>query len=292
MPETALRGARSVDRLLSGGTRKREALAKAHALLCLQLEFAVEMTCQSCVAAVQKALQDVPGLEVLHILLDSQSVLVETNLGTEKVQDLLESTGRKAVLKGMGGAGPQPVGSAAVAMVSGPGLVQGVVRFLQLSPQKCLVDGTIDGLEPGNHGLHIHEYGDVTDSCNSCGDHFNPDGECHGGPEDVHRHVGDLGNIFAAANGQAFFRMENDRLKVYDVIGRSLVVDSGEDDLGRGNHPLSKVTGNSGERVACGIIARSAGLFENPKKVCTCDGITLWEEKKQPRVAQRPTPHL
>lgn len=32
------------------------------------------------------------------------------------------------------------------------------------------------------------------------------------------------------------------------MIGRSLVVDSGEDDLGRGNHPLSKITGNSGER--------------------------------------------
>lgn len=36
--------------------------------------------------------------------------------------------------------------------------------------------------------------------------------------------------------------------KVWDVIGRSLVVDEGEDDLGRGDHPLSKITGNSGER--------------------------------------------
>lgn len=37
-------------------------------------------------------------------------------------------------------------------------------------------------------------------------------------------------------------------LQVWDVIGRSLVVDAGEDDLGRGGHPLSKQTGNSGER--------------------------------------------
>lgn len=58
-----------------------------------------------------------------------------------------------------------PLGSAAVAMVSGPRLVQGVVRFLQLSPEKCLIDGTVDGLEPGPHGLHVHEYGDVTESC-------------------------------------------------------------------------------------------------------------------------------
>lgn len=32
------------------------------------------------------------------------------------------------------------------------------------------------------------------------------------------------------------------------MIGRSLVVDAEEDDLGRGSHPLSKQTGNSGKR--------------------------------------------
>lgn len=37
-------------------------------------------------------------------------------------------------------------------------------------------------------------------------------------------------------------------LQVWDVIGRSLVVDAEEDDLGRGGHPLSKQTGNSGKR--------------------------------------------
>ena len=32
-------------------------------------------------------------------------------------------------------------------------------------------------------------------------------------------------------------------------------------------------------RLTCGIIARSAGLFQNSKKVCTCDGVTIWEEE-------------
>lgn len=31
-------------------------------------------------------------------------------------------------------------------------------------------------------------------------------------------------------------------------------------------------------RLMCGIIARSAGLFQNTKKVCTCDGVTIWDE--------------
>ncbi|KAJ7307478.1 hypothetical protein JRQ81_009499 [Phrynocephalus forsythii] len=263
-----------------------------------RLEFAVQMTCQNCVEAVQASLQGIPGLRVLDIQLDSQTVLLETSLASQKVQDLLEGTGRKAVLKGMGSAVPASLGSAAVAIVSGLGLVQGVVRFLQVNPETCLIEGTVDGLEPGPHGLHVHEFGDISNSCVSCGDHFNPEGECHGGPQDDHRHAGDLGNIVAAADGRASFRIEDCRLKVPDIIGRSLVIDAGEDDLGRGSHPLSKVTGNSGDRVACGIIARSAGLFENPKKICTCDGVTMWEERERPLAglgrgaASHPTSHL
>uniref|UniRef100_A0A8C6X8S6 Copper chaperone for superoxide dismutase n=1 Tax=Naja naja TaxID=35670 RepID=A0A8C6X8S6_NAJNA len=188
------------------------------------------------------------GLRIVDIKLDSQTVLVETSLGTEEVQNLLETTGRKAVLKGMGSNVPGLLGTAAVAIVSGCGLIQGVVRFLQVSPEKCLVDGTIDGLPPGLHGLHVHEFGDLSRTFDSCGDHFNPKGECHGGPQDLHRHAGDLGNILATGDGRASFRMEDHQLKVDDIIGRSLVVDEGEDDLGRGNHPLSKISGNSGER--------------------------------------------
>ena len=36
-------------------------------------------------------------------------------------------------------------------------------------------------------------------------------------------------------------------------------------------------------RIACGIIARSAGLFENEKRVCACTGKTLWEEREEIR---------
>lgn len=54
-------------------------------------------------------------------------------------------------------------------------------------------------------------------------------------------------------------------LQVWDVIGRSLVVDAGEDDLGRGGHPLSKQTGNSGERWVNG-----SGLSWGYKISCVC----------------------
>lgn len=245
------------------------------------LEFAVQMTCQSCVDAVSRSLQGVAGIQSVEVQLENQMVLVQTTLPSQVVQALLEDTGRQAVLKGMGSGRWQNL-EAAVAILGGSGPVQGVVRFLQLTPERCLIEGTIDGLKPGLHGLHVHQFGDLTRNCNSCGDHFNPDGMSHGGPQDPDRHRGDLGNVRADADGRAVFRMEDELLKVWDVIGRSLVIDEGEDDLGRGGHPLSKITGNSGERLACGIIARSAGLFQNPKQICSCDGLTIWEERSRP----------
>ncbi|EDL33071.1 copper chaperone for superoxide dismutase [Mus musculus] len=249
------------------------------------LEFAVQMSCQSCVDAVHKTLKGVAGVQNVDVQLENQMVLVQTTLPSQEVQALLESTGRQAVLKGMGSSQLQNLG-AAVAILEGCGSIQGVVRFLQLSSELCLIEGTIDGLEPGLHGLHVHQYGDLTRDCNSCGDHFNPDGASHGGPQDTDRHRGDLGNVRAEAGGRATFRIEDKQLKVWDVIGRSLVIDEGEDDLGRGGHPLSKITGNSGKRLACGIIARSAGLFQNPKQICSCDGLTIWEERGRPIAGQ------
>ncbi|XP_051921637.1 copper chaperone for superoxide dismutase-like [Hippocampus zosterae] len=248
-----------------------------------KLEFAVQMTCEACGDQVQTALEHQAGISSVSVDVGDGRVLVETSLSSGEVQALIESTHRQAILKGMGSSEEHGDLGAAVAMLAGKeGRVRGVVRFLQLCEERCLIDGTIDGLEPGAHGLHVHALGDLTDDCLSCGEHFNPFGRHHGGPRDAERHVGDLGNILAGPEGRASFRLEDSQLKVWDVIGRSLVVDAGPDDLGRGGHPLSKLTGNSGAGLACGIIARSAGLFQNPKQVCACDGLTLWEERGRP----------
>ncbi|XP_075693546.1 copper chaperone for superoxide dismutase isoform X2 [Rhinoderma darwinii] len=243
------------------------------------------MTCEKCVHAVERSLQGVKGVQNVNVKLASETVVVETILPALEVQKLLESTGRRTVLKGMGSVRSQNLGTA-VAMMSGVGSVQGVVRFLQVSENICIIDGIVDELSPGLHGIHIHEFGDLSVGCESCGGHYNPEGNTHGSPGQADSHVGDLGNILACDDGRATFRIENNRVKVWDIIGRSLVVDEGEDDFGYGTHHLSKVTGNSGKGLACGIIARSAGLFENAKQICSCDGITIWEERNCPIAGQ------
>ncbi|XP_012280491.1 copper chaperone for superoxide dismutase [Orussus abietinus] len=248
-----------------------------------KIEFAVQMTCQNCVNALQNALSVVDGVQNVEISLENGTVIVDTSLPYSLIQDKIEDTGRKAVLKGYG-----VDAESAVSMLGGNSgysinnEVNGVIRFVQ-TEEGCIIDGTVDGLSPGPHGLHVHECGDISKGCESVGEHFNPDNTIHGGPDNDRskRHLGDLGNIVADTDGCARFRIIDNLLKVYEIIGRSLVVTEGTDDLGKGNNSMSKVDGNSGKRLACGIIARSSGLFQNVKKICACDGVTLWEEREQ-----------
>ena len=85
----------------------------------------------------------------------------------------------------------------------------------------------------------------------------------HGGPDTEVRHVGDLGNVEANADGVANLDYE-DRLVslhgVESVIGRSCVCHGKTDDLGQGGDEESTKTGNAGARVACGVIGLS-GAF-------------------------------
>lgn len=245
-----------------------------------KIEFAVNMTCQKCVDTVCNSLTGIDGIEDIEVSLGNGSVIVKTDLPYSVIQRKIEESGKKAVLKGYGDS------SSAVSMLGGNSgystrnELKGVVRFAQ-AEEGCIIDGTIDGLAPGLHGMHIHECGDISQGCDSVGEHFNPDNAPHGGPEDERskRHLGDLGNIRADNSGRATFRVVNKLLKIPDIIGRSLVVTENPDDLGKGDTPESKVNGNSGTRLACGIIARSSGLFENTKKICACDGLTIWDER-------------
>ncbi|VDK56643.1 unnamed protein product [Anisakis simplex] len=119
------------------------------------------------------------------------------------------------------------------------------------------IKGTLQGLSPGLHGFHVHEKGDIGNGCVAAGGHFNPSNKTHGAPDDIERHVGDLGNIEANEAGVANVSIEDSVISLrgpYSVIGRAIVVHEKADDLGRGNTPASKTTGDAGARVACGII--------------------------------------
>ncbi|XP_033329580.1 superoxide dismutase 1 [Megalopta genalis] len=138
------------------------------------------------------------------------------------------------------------------------GEVKGTLFFEQADSSSAVkVTGSVNGLHKGLHGFHIHEFGDNTNGCTSAGPHFNPLGKDHGGPQSDTRHVGDLGNVEAGADGVANVNITDKIIQLqgeHSIIGRTLVVHADPDDLGKGGHELSKTTGNAGARLACGVV--------------------------------------
>ena len=134
--------------------------------------------------------------------------------------------------------------------------VKGTILLRQLEQGTgTVIVGRITGLKPGEHGFHIHEFGDLTDGCESAGGHYNPDDVDHGDLENGH--VGDLGNVTADTNGVADFTLIAKRVDLIgerSVVGRSIVIHSDVDDLGKGGDAESLKTGNAGKRLACGVI--------------------------------------
>jgi superoxide dismutase, Cu-Zn family len=119
------------------------------------------------------------------------------------------------------------------------------------------VRGEIEGLTPGVHGMHIHEVGDCSaPDGSSAGAHFAPHDAIHGAPSQsagLH-HAGDLGNIVANEEGIASVDVIDDTLTLdgdSGLIGRAIIVHAKADDL------VSQPSGNSGDRIACGVIERS-----------------------------------
>ncbi|CAO3619543.1 unnamed protein product [Cunninghamella blakesleeana] len=138
------------------------------------------------------------------------------------------------------------------------GTGHGVVTFTEEHFKGTTVHAELYGLTAGLHGFHIHEFGDLTNGCTSTGAHYNPRNVTHGGPTDKIRHVGDLGNIESNGPDEAStLDITSSYIHLsghHSVIGRAILVHEGEDDLGKGDSPLSSTTGNAGGRFMCGVI--------------------------------------
>ena len=166
---------------------------------------------------------------------------------------LVAATRLPAQMHDMAAMTATPAATAAVAVLipTAGNDVHGVVRFTPAAGGIHVV-ADITGLKPGRHGIHIHEFGDASAADGSAaGGHFNPLHEAHGAPTAAHHHAGDLGNLEAGPDGHAVLDFVEPALALdgpASIIGRGLIVHAGEDDL------KSQPTGNSGARVACGVI--------------------------------------
>lgn len=148
--------------------------------------------------------------------------------------------------------------------------VRGTVKFKEDSRKRIVtIIFDLTGLTPGEHGAHIHTYGNLLpdykspdECCANAGPHYNPTNASHGSLDTGH--IGDFGNILADENGNVNETLTSTTLKLHgahSIIGRALVIHKNKDDLGHGNNSESKKTGNSGPRVACGVVGHASSTL-------------------------------
>lgn len=118
----------------------------------------------------------------------------------------------------------------------------------------------LQGLAPGIHGLHVHEYPSCDDlqkdgkliAAGKAGGHFDPNKTAqHKGPYSSSGHLGDLPGLVVNANGSADYAILAPRLKsISQIKHRALIIHEGGDNYS--DHP--ETLGGGGLRVVCGII--------------------------------------
>ena len=132
------------------------------------------------------------------------------------------------------------------------GTAIGVVNF-SVSGSNVDVHVQVAGLVPGSvHGFHVHETGNCASAdFMSAGGHFNPTKQPHG-PQGGPHHAGDMPSLLADPTGKidTTFTVNNVVLGGPEgFVGHSVILHAGPDDY------ATQPTGNSGGRIACGVIA-------------------------------------
>jgi len=140
---------------------------------------------------------------------------------------------------------------------------------------KLIVAGRLTGLTAGFHGYHIHSVGicdpRATDATGaivpfaSAGPHLNPAATTHG------HHAGDLPLLYVSADGVATALTETDAVtlaQIFDADGAAIIIHALPDNYANiptrysaagvpGPDAATLGTGDSGGRVACGLVTHA-----------------------------------
>ena len=132
-------------------------------------------------------------------------------------------------------------------------------------PEGVKVKVALEGLEPGFHGIHVHEFPKCeSPNFESAGNHWTIDDSKHGLMHPEGPHIGDMPNIEVGGDGTIAdyeFVLSEATLKdgkgsVFSDEGKALIIHSGQDD------GVSQPSGDSGERVACAVLKQGSELTE------------------------------
>ena len=156
-----------------------------------------------------------------------------------------------------GGAAGGSEGAATARLLNAQGVQIGVAE-LEQEGSAVEVEISVSGLTPGVHGIHFHTVGTCTGpDFMSAGGHFNPGQRQHGFDNPQGFHAGDLRNLEVGANGKGSVEFQSPNVSLgtgstslLDADGTAIVIHATADDY------RTDPSGNSGARIACGVIAR------------------------------------
>ncbi|WEW59792.1 copper chaperone [Emydomyces testavorans] len=224
-----------------------------------QATFAVPLTCESCIRDISKPLYEIDGIKRVEADLKEQLVLVEGTAAPSAIVTTIQSTGRDAILRGSGKTNKTH------AQVSNP--IRGLVRMVQVSNELTLVDLTINGLSSGRYWATVRDKGDISRGPTSTGGIWEAQQPKSPGFEEPRGVFGTV-DVDEKGRGNVFLGCP---AAVWELIGRSIVVSKDKEG------PFQE----DDQNTLVGVIARSAGVWDNNKMVCSCSGKTVWEERKE-----------
>lgn len=137
--------------------------------------------------------------------------------------------------------------------------------MVQVSANLTVVDLTIRGLSPGTYWTTVREAGDISRGAISTG------GVWRGTEVAGVQPRGVFGTVDVGPDGMGSVFLERP-IQIWELIGRGMVLSRQHD----GGRAFEK---NDNDTLV-GVIARSAGVWDNNKTVCSCSGKTIWEERK------------
>jgi superoxide dismutase, Cu-Zn family len=165
---------------------------------------------------------------------------------------------------------PPPTETATVILMDAAGAQIGTVVFIT-QEDKVLVTALIENenMPAGFHGFHLHSVGSCEDSgqgaFSAAGEHFNPTGAAH---DD---HAGDFPTLLINEDGSGYISFVTDRFTIADMFdddGSAVIIHSNADNHAhipeRYGQPDEETlsSGDSGERIACGVLEMGASMFE------------------------------
>jgi copper chaperone for superoxide dismutase len=207
------------------------------------------------------------GIHNVSADLKNQLIAVTGNAAPSAIVAAIENTGRDAILRGSGKSEGAAVCILETHSTSVKDNVRGLIRMVQVAPQMTLLDITLRGVSAGTYNVTVRETGDISDGAASTGGIWDLVQSRSASP--LRPAKGIFGTITVNQSGLGSVFLDKP-IQIWELLGRSIVVSRQQDKFDK-EDPDTLV----------GVIARSAGVWDNDKTVCSCSGKTVWEERKE-----------